>query len=387
MEVMNKEEIMIDPELECSVCNDLLFKPVSINCGHTFCRECLGNIIKTKPQCPLCRTPCFLQENNLKENITLRTIIENKYSSHIARRKEGKVEKKEEAELVQEENDTQESREQNFNPMIVLPLQKGIKKTVFPGSENQTVVVRLNFDPSVLKHVCNDNRVLAVPESKIQEKSEFQTCILEIVNLEPHSTAKDFYTLQVKVHGRVMVKEYSSIELDQKILESWGYTDASKVICLPVGKGCFVNDNNSRASFEQIQNYVAQIEEFFNEKIDYWSRASPESAHFVMQKMMPVLQTGNDRSMEYFINFSFAAARLLRSSEEEKRRMFETTNTLERLLVLKEITNRFKDTVEFSVIIETELVGQNTFGILTIVIIIALIIPILSFLLNPSHKY
>jgi len=322
----------------------------------------------------------------LKENVTLRTIIENKYPAHIARRKEVKIEKKEEEKLVQEENDIQENQEQSFNPMIVLPLQKGIKKTVFPGSENQTVVVRLNFDPSILKHVCNDNRILAVPESKIQEESEYKTSILEILNLEPHSNTKDFYRLQVKVHGRVAVKEYSSIELDEKILESWGYTDAKKVLSLQVGKGCFVNDKNSRASFEQIQSCVAQVEEFFNEKIDYWSRASPESANFVMQKMMPVLQTGNDRSMEYFINFSFAAARLLRSSEEEKRRMFETTNTLERLLVLKEITNRFKETVEFSVIIETELPGQNTFGILTIVIIVALLIPLLSFVLNPSRK-
>jgi len=380
---MNKEEeIIIDSELECAICNDLLFKPVSINCGHTFCKECLAYSIRTKPQCPLCRTPCFLQENNLKENVTLRTIIENKYPSHIKRRTEVKPQRHEEEKRAQEDNNQGNQEEQNFNPMIVLPLQERIKKTIFPGSGDQDIVVRLNFDANILKNVCNDKRILAVPPAKIQERSQYMTCILEMIDLEPHLTSKDLYKLRVRVHERVIVKQYSHIELDKQILESWGYTNVNQELSLQVGSGSLMKDKNSQESFEQIQSSVAQIEEFFNEKIDNWSRNSPESANFVMQRMLPVLQTGNDRSMEYFVNFSFASARLLRSSGEEKRRMFETTNTLERLVLLKKIIELYKDSTEFSVIIETELAGQNTIGLLPILIILAILLPFISFLLK-----
>ena len=34
-------EQRIEPELECSICNEILLRPVSISCGHTFCKECL----------------------------------------------------------------------------------------------------------------------------------------------------------------------------------------------------------------------------------------------------------------------------------------------------------------------------------------------------------
>ena len=47
-----------DPELMCSICLDILYEPLTLQCGHTFCRVCLLQSTKLAPDgrsCPQCR--------------------------------------------------------------------------------------------------------------------------------------------------------------------------------------------------------------------------------------------------------------------------------------------------------------------------------------------
>lgn len=45
--------------LQCSLCLDLMYEPVSINCGHSFCRLCISSsLARHKKACPTCRAPC-----------------------------------------------------------------------------------------------------------------------------------------------------------------------------------------------------------------------------------------------------------------------------------------------------------------------------------------
>lgn len=47
------------PDLVCSICLELLYKPISVNpCGHVFCERCVRRYLETslsKITCPLCR--------------------------------------------------------------------------------------------------------------------------------------------------------------------------------------------------------------------------------------------------------------------------------------------------------------------------------------------
>ncbi|XP_036374190.1 E3 ubiquitin-protein ligase RNF138 [Megalops cyprinoides] len=46
------------PDQECSVCKDSIKDPMRLSpCGHMFCRCCLTESLKSRPHCPLCRTP------------------------------------------------------------------------------------------------------------------------------------------------------------------------------------------------------------------------------------------------------------------------------------------------------------------------------------------
>lgn len=48
---------LVDPaeSLSCTLCLSLFHDPVTVGCGHTFCRHCLLQAVAAKPSCPLCR--------------------------------------------------------------------------------------------------------------------------------------------------------------------------------------------------------------------------------------------------------------------------------------------------------------------------------------------
>ena len=49
----------IDEFDDCPVCREILYdnNPVILECNHTICRDCLVEIVKTNPICPICRAP------------------------------------------------------------------------------------------------------------------------------------------------------------------------------------------------------------------------------------------------------------------------------------------------------------------------------------------
>ncbi|KAK4186642.1 PUA-like domain-containing protein [Podospora australis] len=52
------------PELDCHVCYQLFYHPVTTVCGHTFCVSCLQRAVDHAPYCPVCRKPLSCQPQN-----------------------------------------------------------------------------------------------------------------------------------------------------------------------------------------------------------------------------------------------------------------------------------------------------------------------------------
>ncbi|XP_075132042.1 uncharacterized protein LOC142204634 [Leptodactylus fuscus] len=68
-------------ELECSICLSLYTDPVTLRCGHNFCRVCVDQVLNTQEgsgvySCPECRAE-FQERPELKKNITLCNVVEN----------------------------------------------------------------------------------------------------------------------------------------------------------------------------------------------------------------------------------------------------------------------------------------------------------------------
>ncbi|XP_004390703.1 putative tripartite motif-containing protein 75 [Trichechus manatus latirostris] len=78
----------LQAEANCPICLDYLRDPVTIECGHNFCRSCIQQSWEDRQDsfpCPVCRHPC--QEWQLRSNTQLGNIAEIAKLLHITRRK------------------------------------------------------------------------------------------------------------------------------------------------------------------------------------------------------------------------------------------------------------------------------------------------------------
>ena len=61
--------------LECPLCLFLMCEPVTMACGHTFCRRCVGGYLPSK--CPVCKERLKQRDvKSMKNNIMLISVIE-----------------------------------------------------------------------------------------------------------------------------------------------------------------------------------------------------------------------------------------------------------------------------------------------------------------------
>ncbi|CAO2636275.1 Tripartite motif-containing protein 26 [Lemmus lemmus] len=68
----------LEEEVTCSICLDYLRDPVTIDCGHVFCRSCTGDIRPisgSRPVCPLCKKP--FKKENIRPVWQLASLVEN----------------------------------------------------------------------------------------------------------------------------------------------------------------------------------------------------------------------------------------------------------------------------------------------------------------------
>ena len=61
--------------LECDLCFSLVCEPISLGCGHTYCRLCIYSALsRSKKQCPSCRAVCHLNVETAPENIMIKNL-------------------------------------------------------------------------------------------------------------------------------------------------------------------------------------------------------------------------------------------------------------------------------------------------------------------------
>ncbi|XP_066106861.1 E3 ubiquitin-protein ligase TRIM21-like isoform X2 [Saccopteryx bilineata] len=73
---LSKTLAMMWEEVTCPICLDPTVDPVSIECGHSFCHECITEVGKDGGgSCPVCRKKFLLK--NFRRNLQLANMIEN----------------------------------------------------------------------------------------------------------------------------------------------------------------------------------------------------------------------------------------------------------------------------------------------------------------------
>ena len=68
-------EEYIDEQTTCSVCLDILKDPNILSCLHTFCHDCINNVMrKNRIACPLCKTESTAKD--MKNDFKIKKLIE-----------------------------------------------------------------------------------------------------------------------------------------------------------------------------------------------------------------------------------------------------------------------------------------------------------------------
>ncbi|XP_071018006.1 E3 ubiquitin-protein ligase TRIM21-like isoform X1 [Oncorhynchus clarkii lewisi] len=81
--------VLSEEQFLCSVCLDVFTEPVSIPCGHNFCKACISEYWNSSVlcQCPLCKDT-FNRRPDLKTNTTLRDVADHFKRMKVSDREE-----------------------------------------------------------------------------------------------------------------------------------------------------------------------------------------------------------------------------------------------------------------------------------------------------------
>eukprot|EP00062_Callorhinchus_milii_P008312 gi/632950861/ref/XP_007890968.1/ PREDICTED: LON peptidase N-terminal domain and RING finger protein 1 [Callorhinchus milii] len=88
------ENLIDASDFECSLCMRLFYEPVTLPCGHTFCKSCLERCLDHSAQCPLCKESLKEYLANRKYIVTylLEEVITKYLSEELHERKKIHIE-------------------------------------------------------------------------------------------------------------------------------------------------------------------------------------------------------------------------------------------------------------------------------------------------------
>lgn len=82
------EQVELDKELDlltCPICLELLARPVTLRCGHTFCSHCAKWAIRRLPRCPVCRAVVAYTDRVLERRLPINTVLARLLESNFGK--------------------------------------------------------------------------------------------------------------------------------------------------------------------------------------------------------------------------------------------------------------------------------------------------------------
>lgn len=194
-------------ELQCIICYDVFDHPVTLYCGHTFCKPCILAFLAKSSKCPSCKTELF-QSHNLMVDQSLEKIIKkihDKTDENYQNSSTVKTFTDEEVNtFLDQMKDKFENNEQAFQM-----IHQAHKKTnsVIPSQNS----ISTCFSISLKKNKVSDNKLLSykVTHEKIKTMcfkiSRFQSIIPEFFPEYNHC-----FTIEYKYSSELFEKLMSS---------------------------------------------------------------------------------------------------------------------------------------------------------------------------------
>ncbi|KAL4429084.1 hypothetical protein ABPG74_022170 [Tetrahymena malaccensis] len=400
---------------ECIICQDIFYQPVTLPCGHSYCRPCIKESLLNKPLCPVCRNPMIGNPDNLSINFTLQNIIEH-HHSELYQQKVNSLQKK--VNLGQQQNlgsnntnlegNNQQKQEQKLENILLL--QESKMKYLFPCT---TVDVDLKYTHQLeqLLVQSSDKRVIIL-FAKNDEQVAAYCQILQIYNQDQINTQKSISSIkcQVKVLSKAIILDVKDVKIN--------YNEANN---LQQEQAQFLdqqNQNNlANSQNEQTQIGTQQNQRIFEDGFTFKvanakiieDQTIPqdqqvgleEHAEFIIQiineivqnngglnmttfqfqaflqkqNFLPYLQHGYINTVSKVNEFCWIICEIFNFNASEKQRLWDAESIIERLALIKSFIKKFEKIYNITSVFNIEAPGHSEhitwiiFGIIAIVLI------------------
>mmetsp|Transcript_935 Transcript_935/g.1162 ORF Transcript_935/g.1162 Transcript_935/m.1162 type:complete len:438 (+) Transcript_935:47-1360(+) len=309
----------VPPEFECNICLNILYEPVSMPCGHSYCKFCLKQALNFKQECPSCRAPCLAEAAGVATNVALQTFISQNYADLYEARKQECEAQRDSASGMGGPSSSSGSL-----GMAVVPEPSVTLRTIrmpiffldlmsFPGQPVSLFI----FEP---RYVLMINRILNGDRQFGIQPSTDPYCVGSVVlvsqvrpvgGMGPGGDQGTRYVVQAKSVGRYRINEAENLETE----EGTGGLHYATVTT-------FDDDNPSM-----------ELEAELRERADTgWQRVQEAcNALPTPHKRQLVARFGDPIEARTPQKLSFWLASCLRMPEDTRHRFFVTTNWVRRL--------------------------------------------------------
>ncbi|CAK73699.1 unnamed protein product (macronuclear) [Paramecium tetraurelia] len=314
-------------ECKCPSCQLLFEEPITIVCGHTFCRECIIRSVNLKPQCPECLYPITNIINNIQENFLVKSVVKEINELFIAQQQK-KV------------------KPRLFDQIIAKRIQENIIKQYLIFETNSLIIpytiqnVKLHInqfkdlnEDQIYKILKRDSLILLTYPNKNQSIQETATLVIVIkavinskmIDLNVH-VQQQMRVLQIKQETSHIEKEITlNIAKVQEIKEE------------PI----IFNFQTDQQIKYLIDTVSQQLAYHLPENIDSYTNKYLKDFFHKLQ-LFEILRSNILRNEKALKHISYVIPSILHLTDQERTRIFNSNNSIERLIQITKILERFQ---------------------------------------------
>ncbi|CAD8148500.1 unnamed protein product [Paramecium octaurelia] len=348
-------------QLDCVICYNVMKDPVSMKCGHSFCKECRAQDQNNSRKCPICRVEqvdeIYLSENNkfLAKLIQLRSNFENQHNLQ-----------QNEYYQIYIKPQSIENYEQKIVFRTLQALKYLIEEEVEIDTKRFKTLSTLQFQELIKQHLIfilidkNENAYL-------------------VKNILTHiSKNKTRIKVQYQEKIKIVQQHFLEIALNQ---ENGEYIFESQFATAITDEDEYIDLNNIENQ-KQISALINSIKEFFNQAFlnQQQDQTYQTISSFLAQSGFLMLHNSDIISnYDDMRKYSYLVPNLIRIPEKERLEIQQMNNLIKRLELILRSLNRFRSCSNLLMILQ---IHSENHGLRRNTIIFTIVFLVLSFFLQ-----